>query len=342
MTGIRPQPILRCSLAPRLRGGYTLLEVLLALAISVLLLGGLYVAVDTQLRLAQSGREVVEQSTLARSLLSRMHTDIASSANLCDPARYRVQSSSSSGSGGSGGMGGSSGGMSGTGGTTGASGTTGATAGGTGATGASGTAGASATSGNSASGTSNSNSTTSNTTTSPGTAVTLPLGVQGDASTLHMFASKVPREVWGTQDGDPPIVGDLRRISYWLVDSGNARGLARQEVKVATAQDAATLPPGIDNEASYIIAHEVRTLSFSYFDGTSWNDSWDSTQLGADGVTPIGPPRAIAVTVGIPRLSTGQPGNIGERAVKNYRHVVGILTANGATQSNTGDGTSTP
>jgi len=320
------------------RKGYTLLEVLLAMAISVLLLGAVYVAMNNQLHLAQAGREVVEQATLARALLARMQNDIASSANLCDPARYRIQNSTNSSSGSTTNAGGTS--------PTGTSGGTSSTpsaSGGAGASAMSGGSSAGSTSSN-GSGTNSTSSTSSSTSTAGNNVVTLPLGVQGDANTMNLFVSKVPREVWGTQDGDTPIVSDLRRISYWLAGSGDTQGLARQEIKVATSQDAANLPPGIDNETSYIIADEVRSVSFSYFDGTSWNDSWDSTQLGADGITPIGPPRAIAITIGIPRPGTGPTGGSSEKALKTYRHVVAILSANGTTTNNPtgGAGTTMP
>ena len=50
------------------RRGYTLLEILVASAIAVLLMSALYVAVDLQLRHAQAGREVIEQSVLLLNL----------------------------------------------------------------------------------------------------------------------------------------------------------------------------------------------------------------------------------------------------------------------------------
>ena len=53
----------------------------------------------------------------------------------------------------------------------------------------------------------------------------------------------------------------------------------------------AFLPPDVENESSFIIADEVRSLQFQYFDGTDWQDSWDSTTLGSDGITPIGSPQ---------------------------------------------------
>lgn len=59
------------------RTGYTLLEVLLALGIALLLLGGLYVSMDVQIRLAQAGRDRIEESALARALLTKIGKDVS-------------------------------------------------------------------------------------------------------------------------------------------------------------------------------------------------------------------------------------------------------------------------
>ena len=75
------------------RSGFTLLEVVLATGIAVMLLGGLYVAVDMQLRLAQESRDVVQESTLSRALFDRMDNDASQVVDLCDPARFRLGAS---------------------------------------------------------------------------------------------------------------------------------------------------------------------------------------------------------------------------------------------------------
>ena len=54
---------------PTRRGGFTLLEVLLASALAVILMAALYVALDVQLRLADAGRESIEQATLTRAIV---------------------------------------------------------------------------------------------------------------------------------------------------------------------------------------------------------------------------------------------------------------------------------
>lgn len=302
----------------RLRRGFTLLEVMLATAIAVLLLGGLYVAVDMQLRYAQDSRDIVQESTLSRAIFARMDTDGSQVVDLCDPARFRLASGSDTGT-------------SSTSSTTSGTSSAGAAASSTGATTTS-TTGATGGASSGSSTASGSTSTTSGVTTN----VVVPLGVIGDAETLNLFISTVPREALATlntQDATAPVVSDLRRVSYWLVggDSGPG-GLARQEIPIITSDDALeNLPPGIDNESSFVIADEVTDLSFQYFDGTDWQDSWDSTTLGADGVTPIGSPRAIAVTLSIARPKSPGVPQTGDPATKTYRHVIVIPSANGTT-----------
>jgi prepilin-type N-terminal cleavage/methylation domain-containing protein len=313
------------------RGGYTLLEVLLAMAIAVMLLAGLYAAMSVQLHHAEAGREVVEQATLARALLSRIRQDIAAATNVPDASRYRLKSTQSNSQGGGSGQSGASGAT----GTTGAGGTTTPAAGATGATtGASGTTG---------SGTSSTDpsTTTGGLTAADGSMVSWVYGIQGDSATLNLFVSKLPREVLTPEalsgDMQLPTVSDLRRVSYWMADSTN--GLARQEIKVETAQDLAAMPPAVSDESTVKYTPEVRNVQFSYYDGTGWQDSWDSTTLGADGITPVGPPRAVAVTIEVVQPA---PRGGGER-LKSYRHVVFIPSANGATTmqqptGNTGGG----
>ena len=71
--------------AQRFRPAFTLLEVILSLAISMILLGSLYVAMNIQLRSVQAGRDLVEQSTAARAVLNRMVSDISRSLGAVDP-----------------------------------------------------------------------------------------------------------------------------------------------------------------------------------------------------------------------------------------------------------------
>src|SRR5207253_917962 len=96
------------------------------------------------------------------------------------------------------------------------------------------------------------------------------------------------------------VNSDLRRVTYWLGGNGEPLGLCREELRSVTADDAnAPLPPNVPDEPSYVLAEEVKSLRFRYFDGTSWQDSWDGTAPGPDGPTPKGPPLAIEITLGV-------------------------------------------
>jgi hypothetical protein len=160
------------------------------------------------------------------------------------------------------------------------------------------------------------------------TDVVTPLngGVLGDALVLTVWVSRVPKVPAAMDstnaDAQPLNSSDLRRISYWLTDSG----LARQEIDRVTADDEDTaLPPYVQDEARYILAPEVVELSFRYFDGISWVDSWDGTLLGADEKTPVGPPRAVEITLAIRRAGSDLNDTT---AVKQFRHVIAINAAN--------------
>jgi hypothetical protein len=288
------------------RPAYTLLEVVLASAIGVLLMAGLYTALELTLRNAQAGRDKVEQATLARSLFTRISGDILD--NLCAPKP--AQSGSSSGQGGGGGGGGGSTG-----------------------------AGSTAQSGSSTSGGSSSASGGSVVSGLGGT-ITFNLGVQGDNSTLVLYVSRVPSEMdpsW--QGSDVPMVSDLRRITYWLSSSG----LSRQEIKLATSDDAIGVPSDLPDDASLVIAEEVKSVTFQYFDGSTWQDSWDGTQPpSAGGNNPQGPPVLVAVTLGL--VIPGSSTESGDPKVRTFRYVIPIPTANGAMNPNqtSSSGTTSP
>lgn len=248
------------------RLGYTLLEMLLATAITVLLMSALYVAMDTQLRLADAGRERVEQGTAARNILQRMSLDITGCLTPISVTKVVAAATSS---------------------------TTGTT-------------------------------TTDDAAASSGSVTPFNAGVEGDSSVLTIYVSRVPPKAsaFGGAEGQPTGTSDLKRISYWLAADG---GLARQEFDRVTADDdSSALPPDIPDEQRYIVAPEVVDLSFRYFDGNAWTDSWFGSTLGADEATPIGPPRAVEIT-----MTLRVPGSdAGDEKRKTFRHVVAIGAAN--------------
>jgi prepilin-type N-terminal cleavage/methylation domain-containing protein len=292
------------------REGFTLLEMLLATLISALLMGAIYVAFELQMRKAQTGREIIEESTLAHSILARMAADIKKCVGPIAPVQPPPLLVTA---------------------VSGGAPTNGASS----ATPSSGSTGSSSSNSSSAAAASSSTSPASG--TPSGTSVTAPpprdtiqfrLGVQGGPATLTLYLSQLPTEL---DTSRAEILSDLRLVSYWLATDGTRPlGLVRREFKQVTADQATGSPFAADSatEGVHMMAEEVQSLQFRYFDGTNWVDTWDGSATGPDGLTPIGPPQLIEITMEIlgpesDNRSWGQP------SLKVYRHVVPILTADG-------------
>jgi len=316
------------------RSAFTLVEVLLAVALSALLLAALYFALALYMDGMQSGRGHIEQAAVVRSLFNRLSDDVASSLTLVDPARFRLLAEAmaeaeaqggamgaAGAAGGSGAAGSSNRSTTGSSGQAGGSGVASSAAGTSSGTGT----GSSGASGSGASGNSNEAAGDPDQMAAPVTNL-IPLGVMGDATTLHLYVTKMPHEAFRGA-----LTSDLRRVTYWL----GQNGLCRHEEGVVLNPEALTPAiPQVDEQVC-LLAPEVIGVSFRYFDGVAgWQEAWNSSAVGPDEVTPIGPPRAIEVILTVqppPRRGLPVPPPL------TYRHVIAIATANGPTM-NTGGG----
>lgn len=288
------------------RSGFTLLEMILALLIGVVLMYSLYGVLTMQVQQAQNGRLTLHEGTLARSILTRMTSDILGNLQAVNPMYIPGSSLASSAAPAA------------TPATTTANGTT------TGST---------------------TPSTTDTTTTETNSTIAFNTGLYGTTNSLILCVSKVPRELnltgvlgsGGRADPTQQVTAcDLRRISYWMVSgTGNSAGLARQELMQATSNDLNTTPPDVPDAPSYIIAPEVKDITFQYFDGANWQDFWDGTTLGGPtGETPIGPPSAIAITLTFNRRAPDNT-DLPDDQLPKYKHVVAIPAGNNFPQTAT-------
>ncbi len=323
------------------RSGFTLLEVLLASAITLILLFALYVIMRMQLQEADLDRVVVERATVVRGIMNRLTIDLSICVSPVAPFSQAQVAASS--------------------GTTATTGTTGSTGTGSGASGAASGSGSGASGSGSGSGSGGLSNTTSTSPPNDNPIGTLSyfVGVIGNTSSsggstpsggpasspdqLTLWVARVPDyvNVSDDQSGNaPPLPSDIRRIDYWL-DPDN--GLVRYESMWVTSDNVSTLygPPTPDPTAYpdpklYYIAPEVTSLMFEYWDPTNlvWQSQWDGSVVGPDGLTPTGPPGAIRVTM---TLKAGA----GESEDKQYVQVIPIQTAPGSTLTSTSTTTTT-
>jgi len=279
----------------RARSASTLLEVILAMAIGLLLIGALYVATHAEMRRVDEGREMIERSSLVCALLNRIEDDVTACVR---PSTLRLANREA-------------------------------------APGAPdlGTAlptiePLSAPMSSNPFGTDGIPVVPAGGPATPELPPAVSLGMQGGANALNLHVSVLPRQPEPTlrreafTAGEPSVSGDLHRITYWLRQEGRvASGLARHEVDwttVPTVEDARQ--PA--EESPDLISAEVKDLQFSYFDGHDWLDRWESSALASDG-KPVGLPAAIAVTLGFDSQNRDK-GSDDKLAVRYYRHVIAI------------------
>ena len=274
------------------RRAFTLLEVLLSMAIAIMLLGALYLALNMTLEQTQASRDSSDIEDLNRGVINQLTVDLSTALGPLPP---KAGTTGSGGSGGSGMTGGASG-----------DGDADDMSGGTGGS--------------------------SMTDPSQTGAALLPFqgGIfgtnDGENATLVIFASRVPSALStpGALNGGSAVQSDsdLRRIIYWKGSSG----LCREERRLVTADGIGTsLEPDRSNEAASTIAEEVTGFNVEYADGSGgWATEWNSDPSSA---ASTGPPRAVRVTLTLQFPSSRRGG---EPITKTLVHVIPIRTAPGS------------
>jgi len=300
---------------PRQRGAFTLLELILSLALTAViagLIGGL-----TQLYLVnqQTGRDSVRQAQMARAILNMIAEDVRTTVRYqqFDTSGLVQLLSTDTGSGGGGG-GASAGG-----------GADGASAGGSGSSGAP-TGGAS--SGGAPSGGGTPSAPTASEPTSSTAPASLPPGIYGSNTSIEIDLSRLPRPdeyypKFGNTStgslGDMP--SDVKTVGYYVqaprsdgvqdslgqlsqqAASLNSNavsvtngGLVRRSVDRAVTQYAYEV--GQSDQllrTGDLIAPEVLAVEFQYFDGTDWQIEWDGSTQGL--------PQVVKITIAMQRES---------------------------------------
>lgn len=240
------------------RSGFTLIEVLIALGLTVVLLTAVYASINVSYQLSTSGREQMEQAQLVRALFQTIESDIRSvvyvvqenvtqtdEAAADEDVEIEVESLSTEEA-----------------------------------------------------------------------LVNSSNGVFGDSQSLVLHISR-PTRVVGQSIDALTSRSDMASVNYFLAVRGGS-GLAGQVAQAAFDGSLLDTPRAgtvtgltrlegdrlfidhasdtgdLETLASHarILAHEVVSLNFSYWDGLEWSDAWDTTVEGR-------PPAAIAITLGI-------------------------------------------
>lgn len=264
----------------RRRPGYTLLEVLLASVVAVVLLGALYSALEVTLVRMDANRNVIVANDLSRAVFNRLTLDLSNALGPLPPK-----------SGGDG--------------TTGSAAASPATTAPTSST----TAATTASSGSPSADAAGTTADTATSAAASGVNIPFGAGVVGTDKQLSLFVSRLPTaltDLDAINATDVALPSDLRRVTYYLASDGT--GLARQSKPWVTADGVwNATDPDRANELAEVIAPEVKDATFEYYDGGTWQSSWDGSQTAIDGVSLIGPPRAIRVVLVLEIAGRGGP-----------------------------------
>jgi hypothetical protein len=160
-------------------------------------------------------------------------------------------------------------------------------------------------------------------------------GMYGDQKTLvlNTLCARKPSAQSSAPNSAPAVsmpTGDLKTVAYF-VSTGQTSGapgvpmsgLARLEgdhvaVGYAMMQSSASLAA-----QARVIAPEVATISFRYFDGSQWLTTWDASYMQML-------PTAVEVTISVRAADPNNPSASTDPAatatLRQYRHVVPIST----------------
>lgn len=271
----------------RRRSGFTLLEVLLASTIALLLLAALYASFDIVVKQSDEGRSEMERNDLSRGVVNRIQIDLAGTCGVLPPKSGGTQQAEAA--------------IAATMGTTAPDETTGETT--------------------------DPETTTDETTTggvvsvaSVGGDIPFSAGCVGSSTVMSLFVTRVPAEMVNRElanSGSLQQSSDLRRITYYV----GSVGLCRQERPFVT-QDGVWNNADADrsDEIGDLLAEEISSATFQYYDGTSWVDTWDGSQLATDGKSLRGPPRAVKISFTVERANA-EP--------RRFAHVFALRAASG-------------
>lgn len=254
------------------RGGFTLLEILLALSLVAALLGVMSTSIRLTLRATDAGRSEIVRAQVARAALKRISDDLRSTIwyseeNMSQVSGLTTTASSAAGNAAAGAAGGAAGG------------------GAASAGGAAAQAGGSAAAGAASSAASSAEPTEVDAEDLEGPAIP---GIYGGQDWIDIDVSRLPRpDQYQQMEIGDDLVSETKTVSYFLGEvTGNAVGsaasagqigLMRRELdRQATQWAALSGAIAVSDEYTEELAPEIESLTLQYYDGADWLIDWDS------------------------------------------------------------------
>ena len=169
------------------------------------------------------------------------------------------------------------------------------------------------------------------------------VGLVGDSNYIWLDISRLPRidqyhPLIQTAQDAVTTGSDIKQVVYYVASasgrnnsndiladesSANRQGLFRDEIDRAVAFYQGSFTPGTPKDYSQLVATEVVQVQFRYFDGTDWQDQWDSVENE-------GFPSAVEINILVDSNPQGDPAGSNDRndgRFERYRSVVHLPLA---------------
>ena len=168
------------------------------------------------------------------------------------------------------------------------------------------------------------------------------VGLVGDSNFIMLDISRLPRidqyhPLIQTAQDAVTTGSDIKQIVYYVASSNrqnssnnlladesptSRQGLFRDEIDRAVAFYQGGINPGTPQDYSQLVANEIVQLQFRYFDGTDWLQQWDSSENK-------GFPSAVEISIVVDtNLLAGPTSNFqNDNRFENYRSVVHLPLA---------------
>ena len=168
------------------------------------------------------------------------------------------------------------------------------------------------------------------------------VGLVGDSNFIMLDISRLPRidqyhPLIQTAQDAVTTGSDIKQIIYYVASSNrqnnsnnllsdgstaNRQGLFRDEIDRAVAFYQGGINPGTPKEYSQLVANEIVQLQFRYFDGTDWLQQWDSAENK-------GFPSAVEISIVVDTNLLADPTSNyqNDNRFENYRSVVHLPLA---------------
>ena len=172
------------------------------------------------------------------------------------------------------------------------------------------------------------------------------IGLIGESNYIWLDISRLPRidqyhPLIQTAQDAVTTGSDIKQVLYYVAQgtgqnqsdvlqanasegsSRNQMGLFRDEIDRAVVFYQGGLDPATPQDYSQLVATEIVEISFRYFDGNDWQTQWDSTEDN-------GFPTAVEINIVVdstPQIDFGGSGNRDEDRYERYRSVVHLPLA---------------